>query len=210
MHTILRATSRTLADFLLRGLTDDVELGPFFDPAGAPTMQVSLNTPQEMAAAPMDGLSVWLYRFMRDEQRVNAPPERIAPNRVRPTPLPLRLYYLITPMVAINQQFPGTSPELEQTILGKALQLLYTHPIMRGSDLRDTLQGTDAQVTARLETLTLEEITRVWHALGRPYQLSASYEVTVAPIYPAVEPFVITPVRVAIPEYALTVGEPEA
>ena len=48
--------------------------------------------------------------------------------------------------------------------------------------LRSDLAGSDAQVHVHLEALGLDDITRVWEALEGSYQLSVSYEVTLARI----------------------------
>jgi hypothetical protein len=202
VHTAIRAASLTLANYLADGFAADPELGPLF----AGTMEVSLNTPEEMVEATVQGLSVWLYRVMRDDQRLNAPPERTSSSQLQPTPLPLRMHYLITPIVRIDNAHPRESPQREQTILGKAMQLLYVHPILQGADLRDTLTGSTAQIAARLEPLGTEELTRVWSALRRSYQLSVSYETAVTYLSTP-QPDRIWPVRVAQPQYSVIVGE---
>jgi hypothetical protein len=210
MYLAMRASSRTLAEFVLAGMIADPDLRPHFDVGLGGNHQVSLNTPDEMEAVPVQGISLWLYRLIRDDQRLNAPPVREARDRVRPTPLPLRLHYLVTPIVTIDNANPAVSPEREQALLGKVMQLFYEHPIMRGSDLRDVLTGTTAEIAVRLETLTLEELARIWTALQRPYQLSASYEVTVVSIAPRVAAEVVSPVTVAIPEYSVIVAREPA
>ena len=207
MHTVLRATSMTIQEHLRLGMVADPALRPFFDPALGGTMAVSLNNPDEMRATNVEGVSVWLYRIERDDQRLNAPPARPSVDRLLPTPLPLRLHYLVTPVVFIDPAFPLVSPGREQEILGKVLQVLYERPILRGIDLRDTLTGSDERLAIRLEPMTLEEITRVWHALQRPYQLSVSYELTLAFVAPLAQPSVISPVTIAEPMYSVIVSE---
>jgi hypothetical protein len=206
VHTALRATSLTVQAFLQAGVVADPSLGPFFDPALGGTMRVSLNTPQEMATDGVEGVSVWLYRVERDDQRLNAPPARVSPNQLAPTPLPLRLHYLVTPVIAVDPAFPQTSPTREQELLGKVLQLCYEHPILRGADLRDTFAGAAGELTMRLESMALEDVARVWNALQRPYQLSVSYEVSIATIAPQAQPSLVSPVLVAAPEYHVIVG----
>ena len=199
MHTAMRATSLTLKKLLEDGFDADSELAPLFH-AGGGTMIVSLDNPQEFEDDGGQGLSLWLYRLMRDDQRLNAPPERVTPTQLRPTPLPLRLHFMLTPVVVGANTLATHAAEQEQTILGKAMQVLYEHPMLRGTDLEDDFRGTDSVVSVRLEALTLDEVSRVWHALGRPYRLSASYEVSIAYIAPTVQPMQVTPVRVAMPE----------
>ena len=198
MYTALRATSRTLAKFLETKFQADPLLSGFFGGG----MVVSLNTPQEMNAKPAEGLSVWLYRIIRDEHRLNDPPVRISPTELRPPPLPVRLHYLITPVT--NEQ-TGDS-ETEQLILGKVLQLFHSHPVLGGADLQAEFTGTEVELRVRLEPLMLEEITRIWEALEGSYQLSVSYEVSVVNIMPELEPEQVSPVMISMPEYGVIVS----
>ncbi|MFL6277644.1 MAG: DUF4255 domain-containing protein [Blastocatellia bacterium] len=199
MYTALQATSQTLAKFLEARFKADPLLKTFF---GVGSMIVSLNTPEEMAEKPAEGLSVWLYRVVRDDQRLNDRPERISPSKFRQAPLPLRLHYLMTP---VTNKKTG-DPETEQVILGKVLQLFHSHSVLRGSDLQGDFVGTEAELTLRLEPMNLEEITRVWEALVGSYQLSVSYEVSVVNISAEQEPDVLTPVDVVMPEYGVIVA----
>lgn len=197
MYTALRATSETLARFLESRILADPPLSVFF--AG---QVVSLSTPSEMTTQGTQGISVWLYRLVRDEQRLNDQPVRISATEVRPAPLPLRLHYLITPVINEN----AGEPETEQLLMGKILQAFHSHPVLRGADLREEFEGTDIEIRVRLESLTLDELTRVWEALEGSYQLSVSYEISVVNIDPDLEPEQITPVQIAMPEYGVTVS----
>jgi Pvc16 N-terminal domain len=198
MYTALRATSRTLAKFLETKFQADPLLSGFFGGG----MVVSLNTPEEMNEKPAEGLSVWLYRVIRDENRLNDPSVRLSPTELQPPPLPLRLHYLVTPVT--SESFGD--PETEQIILGKVLQVFYSHPILRGIDLQAEFSGTEVELRMRLEPMSLEEITRVWDALEGSYQLSVSYEVSVVNITPELEPERVARVEIAMPEYGLIVG----
>jgi len=148
-----------------------------------------------------NGLSVWLYRLARDEQLLNQPPRRVGFEQLQPNPLPLRLHYLMTPIVTNTS--PNDTPELEHLILGKVLQIFNDHPVLSGVDLRDDLTGTTTDLFVRLEPQSLEEITRVWDALERSYQLCVSYEVSVVMIESDLEVRDVTPVDAFIPEYGV-------
>ena len=194
MYTAISATSETLRTYLRQKLAEDIS---FFTSA---SMVVELNNPQEMVERGRQGLALWLYRLDRDEERLNAPPQRISATERRPVPLPVRLHYLVTPIVNIDAD---DSPLTEQTILGKVLQTMYDHPRLRGSDLQGDLAGTEVELYARLESLGLEEITRVWEALDRSYQLSVSYEVSVVYIHSQRTLEEGPPVKVVMPEYGI-------
>ena len=165
-------------------------------------MVVSLNTPGEMTGKPAEGLSVWLYRIMRDEQRLNDPPTRLSLTELLPPPLPIRLHYLMTPVT--SERFGD--PETEQIMMGRVLQIFHSHPILRGSDLQAEFLGTEVELRVRLEPMMLDEITRVWDALNGSYQLSVSYEVSIVNVNPELEPEHIAPVSIALPEYGSIVG----
>jgi hypothetical protein len=189
--TAIRATSRTMADYLQAQFEADPDLSALFAPPG--TMRVYLNTPADMAGR--SGVSLWLYRVVRDDLTLNRPPVRISPMQTRPAPLPLRLHYLLAPMTPHNQ---ADAPETEQAILGKALQALNDHPTLTGVDLRDDFTGTDAVITARFEPLTIDELARIWDALDTSYRTSVSFEVTVVDIYRDVPQQSGPPVRAPI------------
>jgi hypothetical protein len=178
MSTALRDVSVSLKTLIGNMLGNDPDVLALL-PAGE-TLLVSLNTPEEMLQANEQGLSIWLYRVIRDDNLLNVPPRRTAPDRLRAPPLPMRLHYLFTP---VFERLEGVSaPEFEQILLGKVLQLFHEGPQLRGSMLLGTLAGRDLEITVRLETLALDELSRVWEALERSYQLTLAYEVAVVPI----------------------------
>ena len=204
MFQALNATSTTLVDYLQTSIDAD----PFFGTPGHPwrdrNMRVRLQTPSEMAESNTDeGVSFWLYRVVRDEERLNDPPRRVSPTQLRPPPLPVRLHYLVTPLT--NRANEG-DPDTEQYALGKVMQLLYSKPRFRGADLRGQFAATDVEFFIRLESLTLDEITRVWEGLNGEYQLSVSYEVSFVDIDAALEPESLTPVLVSLPEIGIVTG----
>ena len=199
MYTALRATSQTIAQFIEARFQADPLLSAFFSGGG---MVISLNNPHEMTEKPSEGLSVWLYRIIRDDLRLNDPPVRLSATELQPPPLPLRLHYLMTPVTN-----PTTgNPDTEQLILGKVMQLLHGATVLRGADLKAEFSGTEVELHIRLEPLGLDEITRIWEALEGSYQLSVSYEVSIVDIMPDREPERLTPVEVVMPEYGLIVS----
>jgi hypothetical protein len=198
MFQALNATSTTLVEYLQTSIDGD----PFFGTPGHPwrdrNMQVRLQTPSElMDGNGEEGVSFWLYRVVRDEERTNDPARRISPTQLRPPPLPVRLHYLVTP---ITNRANAGDPDTEQYALGKVMQLFHSKPTFQGADLRGQFAGTSAELFVRLETLSLDEITRVWEGLNGSYQLSVSYEVTFVDIDATLEPQNIAPVVVSLPE----------
>jgi hypothetical protein len=86
------------------------------------------------------------------------------------------------------------------------MQLLHSKPRFRGADLRGQFAGTEVEFFVRLESLSLEAMTRVWEGLNGEYQLSVSYEVSFVDIEAALEPESLTPVLVSLPEIGIVTG----
>jgi hypothetical protein len=177
LSNTLADVSETTRSLLEATLAADVGPGGLAGFFGGANTEVSIATPQEMTRLKKQGLSVWLYRVVRDETRLNDPPV-VRPSgaggvELVPPPLPLRLHYLMTPLAP-------KAPDTEQKILGRVLQLFHARPILSGALLRGDLTGTDAEIHVRLESMSLDEITRVWEALEGSYQLSVSYEASLA------------------------------
>jgi hypothetical protein len=179
-YTVLSAVSSTLKEILKQNITlsADAELNG---------VEIFLLSPKEMQDAGNSvGISLWLYKVTRMAEMLNEPPERRSPNQLARAPLPVLLFYLVTPFTPD----PGT----RHTLLGRVLQVLNDHAILRGSDLQGALQGTNEQLRVNLEALSLEELSLVWEALSEPYQLSVTYLVQVAKIDSDLEPFKSSPV----------------
>ena len=190
--TVVRAVTETLFNILKEGITNspDPQLNG---------VAIDLRSPKEMRADNnTTGISFWLYRITRDADMLNNPPERPSPNQIKRQGLPVHLYYLVTPLV--------TKPEDRQTLIGRVLQLFNDHAILRGADLQDSLIGSTEQFRVTLETLTLEELTRIWFSLSEPYDLSVSYEVQVVKIDSDLEALQQSPVLVRQSGYTQIVG----
>ena len=173
-YTAISAASKTLHHLLKENITDSTDVQ-------IQGVEIKLLSPKEMqAAGQTSGVSVWLYKVSRMAEMLNEPPERTQPNQVPRTGLPVPLYYLITPMIE--------DPSTRHVLLGKVLQVFNDHAILRGADLRGTLEGTTEQLRINLEALSLEELSLVWYALGEPYQLSVTYLVQVLKIDSDLEP----------------------
>jgi hypothetical protein len=197
MFTHIRAASLTLQGVLQRNFEADPDLAALF--GGSAT--VSLATPDGMEAASEIGLSMWLYRLIRDEQTLNRPARRLTPTLCRRHALPVRLHYLMTPIITGAAGLPA--PETEQLVIGRVLQAFHDEPLISGSDLAGSYQGSGVELAVRLETLGLDETSRIWEGLERSYQLSISYEVSVVVIESDIAPAGITPVSIVLPNFAI-------
>jgi hypothetical protein len=203
LYTALRATSSTLAELLRSHFIADASLRLLFDSSSGGTMVVSLNSPQEMTTNNEQGVSLWLYRVVKDGERPNDSMERISRTQLRRRPLPLSLQYLVTPIVATRNNH--SSPETEQIILGKIIQILHDHPVLSGAGLKDDFSGTDVELHVHLESPSVDESARIFDALERSYQLSLSYQVGLVMIDSEHEPFAASAVQMAAPDYGIIV-----
>lgn len=138
---------------------------------------IDLRSPKEIAdsGANPTVVSLWLYRVKRHDDLVNAPPVVRPDGRVSLRPLPLDLYYLITPV--------APSILTKQRLLGLAMQALHDQARVGPEFLRpELLDEPPGAISVHLEPQSLEEATRVWHALHASYDLSVSYLVQYVPI----------------------------
>jgi hypothetical protein len=90
---------------------------------------------------------------------------------VKKAPMAVFLRYLLIPW--------GGDRLTEHKILGRVLQILYDGAVLSGPQLMGGLAGTSEALKITLAPLTLEELTRVWYAVQKPYRLSLTYEVRV-------------------------------
>ena len=206
MNTSIRAVSLTLRELVREHLKADINLRAFFDPGSGGTMVVSLLAPEELAVN-SEGVALWLYRIERDEQTLNLPPRRSAKDRLIHEPLPLRLHYLVVPVVDVKAR--GDGPELEQHILGAVMQVLYDRSILHGVDLKGDLAGSTEEMHVRLESLDLDQMSRMWEALEHAFQLCISYEVSIVAIDSARQPATPSPVDTVMPTYAIVTSAEE-
>jgi len=198
----INATTVTLIELLSEHFNSDPLQRPFFDSGLGGNMVVSARTPHVMADTCEAGLSVWLYRIARDPELLNLPPRRTGDDSWQHRPLPLRLHYLMTPVVN-NPETSSNDPCFEQFIIGKVLQTLHDNPCIHGAMLRGDLVGTGTKLTTRLEPFNLDVLPRVWDAMESSYQLCISYEVNLVMIASDKEAERITPVSSVEPEYGV-------
>jgi len=189
--SVIAAISSTLQNVLNQQIT--VPPGPLQN------IPISLQSPQEMREGGQSGVSLWLYKVSRMAEMLNEPPERRSANQLSRVPLPVQLYYLVTPIM--------TDPIARHTVLGKVLQVFNDRAIIRGTDLQGVLQGTTEQLRVNLEALTIEELSLIWEALAEPYQLSVTYLVQVAKIDSDREAILAGPVLERDAKYTQIVAE---
>lgn len=164
-HNVIADVSRTLRSVLTDGLS-------VLTPPPPPVAEVH-NLQDNIATNPAR-VTIFLFEVVEDPSQRNRPPtRRDAPplaEVVRP-PMALLLRYLLTPW--------SGDRITDHQILGRAMEVLYDSAILNGTQLAGGLQNTNTALKLKLAPLTLEERSRVFYAVQRPYHLSVSYEVRV-------------------------------
>lgn len=177
---VIAAVSETLQTVLTNALST---LGP----PPAPIAQVhdlQGNIPTNPAQ-----LTIFLFETGEDPSARNRARVRgvAAPDlTLRKPPMAFLLRYLLTAWSGDRLT--------DHMILGRAMQVLYDGAILSGPDLQGSLAGTDDALKITLAPLSLEERTRVWHAVQKPYRLSVSYEIRVVNL-DTEQQGLLTPVR---------------
>lgn len=153
--------SQSLKQLLASAFTD---AGPYTGTG------IDLRSPKAIGtpAGGVNTISLWLYRVCRFDDLENAPPRVSSSGRVIPPPLPLMMYYLVTPMSADEMT--------AQRLLGHAMQALDAHSRLGPEFTHAELNGeNDEPLGIHLDQQGFEESARLWHALHEPYRLSVSY-----------------------------------
>jgi hypothetical protein len=178
-HEVISAVSVALRDILWERYAADPAIAPLF-PSQAGS--IVFDNPTETARQGVGRLSLWLYQVAENEHLKNQPPARLTPGpdgdaAQAMTPLAMDLYYLVTPFLPSGPD--AQTIVSDHLLLGLTIQQLYDNSIVV---LRDPGRDVAEELRIVLCRLTLEELTRVWHALREPYRLSVCYQVRVIQI----------------------------
>ncbi len=153
-----------------------LSLSPESDPST--TMNVTILAPDETGMASDPRINLFLYKVQENPALKNLDWEvkRGEPNRLVPPPLSLNLFYLMTPYAQSDE---ATGNITAHELLGDAMRIFYENPIVPQVYLVDGLKDSREQIRIMLNTLDLEELSRVWSTFIQPFRLSVLYEVSV-------------------------------
>lgn len=161
-----------VGDSIVKLLWDEMQNDPQVNALIDNQNRISLQSPFELSNNNAVRLSIYLYRIVEDPYTKNQYGVPGTGLKTRRPPLTLDLYYLVTPLLG--------APREQQIVLGKTMQVLYDRAILSGADLVGSLAGSEDAIRIVLNPVSLEETTRVWHALEMSYRLSMCYAVRVA------------------------------
>lgn len=141
-----------------------------------PKPSVTILAPDEKG--PETRINLFLYKVYENTSLRNMDwlVKKSDPTKLIPPPLSLNLFYLMTPY-AKNDQQTGNSTTHE--ILGDAMRIFYTNSIVPEQYLKEGLKDAREQIKIMLNSLDLEELSKVWSTFSEPFRLSVPYEVSV-------------------------------
>lgn len=90
----------------------------------------------------------------------------------------LELHYLLT---AFSKAEEKTRTYDEHSILGKAVEVMLSNSILRGSSLQGTLAESNEELKIVPSDLTLDDQSKIWTFPNIPYKLSVAY--IAGPVY---------------------------
>lgn len=169
-HTAIAEVGETLV-----GLLRD-QLGPLVSNDD----EVALASPESVDAGDEIRLTLYLYRVTENGELRNQRHETPANGHgsVRPAPLALDLYYLLTAHPSV-----GTGDETDRTrtqhlVLGRAVQVLAENAVLRATDLYPTSLAEDRELHLSVYPEPMEEVTSIWNTFpDKPFEPSVAYVV---------------------------------
>lgn len=141
-----------------------------------PKPTVTVLAPDESGTEPR--INLFLYKVLENPvlKNMDWQVKPGSPGQLVPPPLSLNLFYLMT---AYKPNDPQTGNALAHEILGDAMRVFYENPIVPPAYLPDGLMDSREQVKIMLNTLDLEELSKVWATFTKAFRLSVLYEVSV-------------------------------
>lgn len=119
-------------------------------------------------------LSLFLYNIQEHENRRTEMVDDGSGSLKYP-PMALDLHYLLT---AYSNADLHSKMIDEHRIIGKALQLLHDHSVLRGSVLQGTLASQSEELRLVLDNVPSETMINYWNFSDMPYKMSVSFRVS--------------------------------
>ncbi|MDB5053996.1 MAG: hypothetical protein JWM44_2046 [Bacilli bacterium] len=162
-YTVIADVGMSLIQLLRENMVPEPVLQPEFIGLSSPIDKGDLS------------LSLFLYQIKESADRQTQMLSRGAGTLQFP-PMTVELYYLLTAHSAAELQ---TRTLDEHRILGRALQVLYDHSILKNSALQGSLADTNEELRIVMESLPLDTMLTLFPNI--PYKLSVCF--SVGPVY---------------------------
>jgi hypothetical protein len=129
-----------------------------------------------------EGVSVYLYRVTVSGARRNLPPAHAPSGKLYRQPLPVDLYYLVTPW--------AKTAEMQHLILAWSMRTIEDAPSFPASLLNSYVPDSfrpDETVNLILDTVSVQDMSYIWEVGKSNMQTSATYVARVVAIDSVVE-----------------------
>lgn len=157
--TVIGDVTQTLEELL----TDEQRPPGLFD--------VSLKSPAEetVTQSMKPKVNLFLFRVTENQFARNQDWSAIGTETLQYPSLALDLFYVLTPFAEDRLD--------EHRVLGEAMRVFHDHAIITAPLLKGALEHTTEEIKLDLCQLSLEDATRIWGALLKPYRLLVAYDV---------------------------------
>ena len=168
----IAAVTATLRNLLTQRVTDDPDLADTTVTTQPPDKARNANNTANQ-------LNLFLYQTVVDAALRNMDmPRQVKPGETGQPPLPLVLYYLI---IAYGR---NDDDVFSHRLLGRAMSVLHDHPLLGAEEIRAALPDNDLheqveRVRMTPQSLSLEELSKLWTTFQTQYRISAAYQVAV-------------------------------
>jgi hypothetical protein len=172
-YTAISSVNKTLVSLLWNSIKDDSQVNSIVTSED----EISLSSPKEIAQDKK--LSLFLYQIAEFSSMRNIVQPSTDPDKTGYFPVYLALHYLITPNTRNLQS--------DHILLGKTIQVFSDNAILRGSILQGSLGENNSNLKLVMDSLSIDELSKLWSAIGTDYKLSISYSAAPVIIEPTRE-----------------------
>lgn len=128
--------------------------------------QISFSSPKNASIRGNRKLSIFLYNITEESVLKNVPPQGDDTSKLV-FGVPFALHYLVTP-------FTGNEKD-DHALLEIIIQMFLANPLIDVVDAGNTVEA-----SVKIDSLSLDELTRLWLALDTPLRLSVSLTISSA------------------------------
>lgn len=164
--TVIADTAQSLVQLLREEMEEDLIAQPEQIGLGHPADQADLR------------LSLYIYNVRESGEFRHTQMVSRGTDQIQHPPITLELLFLLTAKSNAEVAYRAID---EAQILGRAMQILYDHSIIRGSRLVGTLAERNEEVRIKLDNIPRDIMGRIWNFPNIPYRLSVGY--SVGPVY---------------------------
>jgi hypothetical protein len=125
--------------------------------------QISFSSPKAINTQRTRKLSIYLYNITEEKAARNMPPT-VDDSRKKTNHMTFALRYLVTPSTGNDKD--------DHALLEKIIHVLLATPPNISSD-----EENNVELRVKIDSLSLDELSKLWIALGAPFRLSVSLTV---------------------------------